>query len=317
MDKLYDVLHIGIVVGDIPVKVPYDVLDFTQDTIPLDSVQVLPGGDATNAAIVMSRLGKKAGLCAKIGNDHFGHAVVSLVENCGVDVRCVKVDPSTRTSVTIVLINARGERSFLYSKGNNDDFSLEDVDCAALANARHVNFGSLFAHPKLNRGGAEELFKTAKKFGATTSADVTFDSTGTGFVGIRGALRYVDYFLPSYGEAKYLSGETDPERMADFFIRETGDKTVVIKMGDEGCFVRSQGKSLFVRPYQVVPVDTTGAGDNFVAGFLMGLTSGWELEACADFACAVGALSVQHLGATSDAVNLNTVQAFMRRTPRR
>jgi sugar/nucleoside kinase (ribokinase family) len=123
--------------------------------------------------------------------------------------------------------------------------------------------------------------------------------------------------MPSYAEAKYLSGETEPERMADFFIRETGDKTVVIKLGEEGCFIRSQGKSLTVRPYQVDALDTTGAGDNFVAGFLTGLSEGWELERCAEFACGVAGFSVRHLGATTPEMNMGRVLEFMRNTPRK
>jgi sugar/nucleoside kinase (ribokinase family) len=169
----------------------------------------------------------------------------------------------------------------------------------------------------MDGGGTEELFRRAKEYGAMTSADVTYDGRGAGFERIRGLLRYTDYFMPSYAEAKHLSGETDPGRMADFFIRETGDKTVVIKLGGDGCFLRSGGRSICVRPYAVDALDTTGAGDNFVAGFLTGLANGWETERCAEFANAVAGFSVQYLGATTDRMSMESVLDFMEHTPRK
>ena len=309
-------LHIGLIVADMPIKVPYQCIDFTQDSIPIEKFDILPGGDATNAACVMARLGKKAGLCAKIGDDNFGRIVIKTVGECGVDVENIKADTDTKTSMSVVLINDRGERSFLFCSGNNQDFSLNDIDLAKLSKAKHINYGSFFGLPKLDKEGAAKLFQAAHRLGITTSADVTEDCFHVGYSGIREALAHVDFFMPSYGEAKYLSGESEPEKMADFFIRDTGEKTVVVKMGEEGCFIRSGGKSRRVRSYKVIPVDTTGAGDNFVAGFLTGLTNGWDVVQCADYACAVAAFSVQHLGATSDLMNQQAIEDFIRRTPR-
>ncbi len=317
MEKVYDVLHVGIICADMPLKVPCETIDFSVDSVKLDDVAILPGGDATNASIVMSRLGKRVALAAKTGDDPFGHIITDIVRRSGVDMRYMKADAGSRTSISVVLINARGERTFLFLPESIQSFSLEDIDIEAIQKARHVNLGSLFAHPKLDRGGAEELFKLAKGFGATTSADVTHDSHGTGFSGIKGLLKYVDYFMPSYIEGKYLSGETDPSRMADFFIRETGDKTVVIKMGEEGCFIKSRGKCIRVRPYTVKAIDTTGAGDNFVAGWLTGLANGWELEQCGEFANAVAGYSVQFLGATTGSMNMENILEFMQKTPRK
>jgi sugar/nucleoside kinase (ribokinase family) len=315
MEKAFDVLHIGIMCADIPLKIPYDTVDFTVDSIILDDARMGPGGDAANAAQVMARLGKKSALLAKIGDDAFGHIIKKIVEESGADTSFVKMDPVSKTPVSVVLINKKGDRSFLMIPGSIREFSVEDVDADALRKARHVNFSSFFAHPEMDRGGAGEIFKLARSFGATTSADVTHDIYGSGFAGIRESLRCVDYFMPSYAEGKYLTGETEPERIADFIIRETGDKTVVIKMGEEGCFVKSRGKCFRSRPYKTTAVDTTGAGDNFVAGFLTGLTNGWEIERCADFANAVAGFSVRHIGATAPEMGMECVLEFIKSTP--
>lgn len=316
MDKSIDVLHVGIMCADLPLKIPYNVIDFQMDAIMLQEADIVTGGDATNASQVMARLGKKVALAAKIGDDTFGYIIRDLAEKSGVDVAGIKMEANARTTLSVVLINGKGDRSFLVHPGNRRGFSIEDIDTTMVQKARHVNFGSFFAHPEMDRGGAEELFRLAKACGATTSADVTHDSYDTGFAGIKNSLRYVDYFMPSYGEGKYLSGETEPEKIADFFIRETGDKTVVIKMGEEGCFIKSQGKCIRSRPFKVAAVDTTGAGDNFVAGFLTGLSSGWELEKCAEFANAVAGFSVRYLGATTREMSMERILEFIKNTPR-
>lgn len=317
MDKVLDVFHVGIICADIPLKIPCDVIDFSIDSICLGEVSILPGGDATNTAQVMARLGKKVALASKMGDDVFGHIVKDIVEESGVNTDHIKMDVDSRTSISAVLINRKGDRSFLFFSGSIGEFSLDDIDISALKKARHVNYGSYFAHPKMDRGGVQELFRIAKESGATTSADVTHDSYKTGFLGIKDSLRYVDYFFPSYVEGKYLTGETEPERIADCIVRETGDKTVVIKMGEEGCFIKTKGKCIWSRPFAVKVVDTTGAGDNFVAGFLTALTSGCEIEECADYANAVAGFSVQHIGATTRELSVEKILELMNNTPRK
>jgi sugar/nucleoside kinase (ribokinase family) len=313
MDKTIDVLHVGILCTDIPLKIPCDIIDFTVDSIVLDEVPVFPGGDAANVAQVMARLGKNTALATKIGDDAFGHIVYKTVEQSGVDMRYVTLDASLKTAISVVMINRSGDRTFLFLPGSIRELTQDDIDPAAVKQARHVNLGSFFAHPRMDRGGARELFKMAKEYGATTSADVTHDSYHTGFEGIKDSLRYIDYFMPSYAEGKYLTGESEPERIADVLIREAGgDITVVLKMGAEGCFVKSRGKCFRTRAFKVRAVDTTGAGDNFVAGFLTGVSNGWELEQCAEFANAVAGLSVQHLGATSPDMSMAKVREFIK-----
>lgn len=86
---------------------------------------------------------------------------------------------------------------------------------------------------------------------------------------------YIDLFIPSYEEAVQLSGKGNPEEIADVFL-SMGVKVAVIKLGRDGCFIKAQsGEKYLIPTYtDIKPVDTTGAGDSFVAGFLTGLTKG-------------------------------------------
>lgn len=317
MHKGIDVLNVGILCADIPLKVPYDTIDFSVDSIQLDEVSVLPGGDAANVSQALARFGIRTALATKTGDDVFAYLVYKTLKKSGVITQYGRMDAGLKTSVSVVLINSKGDRSFLFLPGSIWELTLEDIDPDAVRQARHVNYGSFFASPSLDKAGIRELFKLAKENGATTSADVTHDSYGIGFNGIKNSLQYIDYFIPSYAEGKSLTGEIEPERMADMLIREAkNDMTVIIKMGERGCFYKSRGKCGRIPSYKAKAVDTTGAGDNFVAGFLTGLMSGWELEESLDFANAVAGFSVQHIGAVSPDMSMDSVREFIRNTPR-
>lgn len=309
--KKFDVLDIGIIVADMPVKLPVGALDFKADTIRVPNLDIMPGGDAANSSIVLAQLEKKVALLGALGNDGIGNLVRGAVSARGVDTANVRMKDGVQTSVSIVLVNSEGDRTFVCTRGNNITLCAQDLDDALIGETRHINLSSLFAHPLLEKEGGPEFFEKAKNAGVTISADVGHDNYNTGFSGVKRLLAFIDIFMPSYTEAKYMSGETDPGRMARFFTERTGEKTVVIKLGSEGCYVHHKGKGYTVPAFSVDAVDTSGAGDNFVAGFLSAYLDGMPVRDCARFACAVAAVSVRHLGATSRETTLPNVQKLL------
>lgn len=310
--KKFDVVDIGIIVADIPLKIPEKVLDFSQDTIRLKTINILPGGDAANSAIALSQLGKKVALAGALGDDGMGRLVKEAVKSRGVDVENVRMKEGVQTSASVVLINSEGDRTFVCARGNNGTLCTQDLDASLIGSARHINLSSLFAHPLFEKEGGPAFFEKAKNAGVTISADAGHDNYNTGFKGVADLLRYVDIFMPSAAEAKYMSGESDPGRMAKFFADETGEKTVVIKLGAQGCYVRDNGRGYALPAFRAeAVVDTTGAGDNFLAGFLSAYLDGASAKECARFACAAAAISVTQTGATSPLVTAENVRKMM------
>lgn len=310
--KEFDVLDIGIIVADLPVKIPQRVLDFSQDTIRVEKLDLLPGGDAANSAVVLSRLGKKVALAGVLGDDGIGKLILETIRTSGVDVKNVRLKPEVPTSTSVVLINSEGERTFVCTRGNNGTLCAQDLDVSLIGRARHINLSSLFAHPLLEKEGGPEFFENAKNAGLTISADTGHDNFGTGFAGVRRMLEAVDIFMPSFTEAKYMSGESDPGRMAKFFTDQTGEKTVVIKLGAHGCYLHEKGRGRIVPAFRVEAVDTTGAGENFLAGFLCAYLDGGDAEACARYACAAAALSTTRLGAAPLLVTPENISALIK-----
>lgn len=310
MNRPIDVLNVGLLCADLPVALPSDEVDFSADSVLVPSIPVVNGGDAGNAAITLARLGSRSALSTVLGDDAFGRAVFRLVEQSGVITDYIKIIEGLQTSASVVLIKKSGERLFLFCSSSIETITIDTIATSAFKLARHVNYGSMCGLVNLDPDAAK-LLKLAKEAGCTTSMDITGDQSLIKFDRAKEALRYVDYFMPSYREARLLSGETEPERMADFFIRETGDKTLVIKLGEKGCFVKPAGKSFVSPPFKARVVDTTGAGDSFVGGFLAGLTRGWDIERCARIANGTAGFNSQFVGATAPEMSMERVLAFM------
>jgi sugar/nucleoside kinase (ribokinase family) len=314
-NKKYDILCIGLMVSDLLVM-PARKEIFDVDTTQVDKIELAPGGDAMNESIILARLGVKVGLIGKVGSDLSGRMLLMEAEKNGVDISNVKIDKDTKTTISIVLINNNGDRNFIYSKGNNDTFCLNDIDLSVIGQARIVSVGSIFELPMLDKNGIEIIFKEAKVNNVITAADVTHDVYGLGLNGIKSILQYTDIFIPSYIEAVYLTNEKEPDKAAEILL-EHGVKIVVIKMGAKGCYIQTLTEHYFINAYDVVAVDTTGAGDNFVAGFLTGILNGWNLKQCGMFANAVGSICVDEAGATTAVKSMNQVMQFMKDTKER
>ena len=157
-----------------------------------------------------------------------------------------------------------------------------------------------------------QLLQTAKSLGVTTALDTVWDPTGRWMELTGPSLPHVDYFLPSYSEARMLAGGLEgPEAVARFLL-DAGAKVVALKLGHEGCYVRSEsGESFRLPALPVNAIDALGAGDAFVAGFLTGVVRGWNLEQCARFAIGVGASCVTALGATTGIRSFDETLAFL------
>jgi sugar/nucleoside kinase (ribokinase family) len=308
---MHDVTCLGIIVADVIAK--------TVDELPkrgkldlIDQLELHLGGCASNAAVDLVKLGVKSAVIGMVGDDGFGHFVVNVMKRNGVIVDGIKVDKRSKTSASVVSVHSNGERSFLHHMGANADFSKDDVDFTIIQNSKILFIAGALLMPKFDGIPASEVLKQTRQKGIITVMDTAWDSTGSWINLIKPGLPYLDYFIPSLEEAQMISGKNDPEEIADVFIQENV-KNVVIKLGSEGCFIKSSaGEKHFIESFKGINVvDTTGAGDAFAAGFITGLLKGWHLYDCGKFANAVGAHCVIELGATSGIKTTDEILLFI------
>ena len=159
----------------------------------------------------------------------------------------------------------------------------------------HFHLANLFALPQL-RKRAPESIERAREGGADHVARHGLGRARALARRYVSCLPHLDLLFMNQDEARMLSGSDDPEQAARR-MQALGASDVVIKLGAEGCAVYTQHSADQFPGFKVDVVDTTGAGDCFAGGFLAGLSRGASYAEAARFANAVGALSVQKLGA--------------------
>jgi sugar/nucleoside kinase (ribokinase family) len=296
--KELDVICIGAAIVDIPLQ-PVSKNIFDIESYPLNKIAMTIGGDAINEATIISRLGYKVALMSRVGKDVVGDFVINACKKDNIDFSSVNVDPDIDTSINIGLVTEDGERTFVTNRnGSLWRTTVEDVTFERFKDARLLSMASIFNHILIDNSAMVKIFRAAKENNLIICADIKKSRDGKGLNDIKEALSYLDYFFPNFAEAAELTGKQDLDEIADVLL-ECGIKNVVIKAGKKGCFIKTKNERYLISAYKVNGIDTTGAGDNFVAGFITAILDGLSLQDCGKFANATASVSVECVGATT------------------
>jgi len=266
-----------------------------------------PGGSSGIFACNAARLGSSVGFVGKLGEDELGDFLRRRLDERGVDTSHLARDRSGHTGICISM-SFPEEYAMVSYAGIRETFRAEDVDFAYVKTARHLHMSGFYLLPAMWPGAAA-LFREAKQAGLSTSLDPDHDSSGKWDAGIRDVLPYVDFFLPNEHEARSITGARDLETAAGSLRGLAA--TTVIKRGAEGVLVVSGSTTLCSPAFPIAPLDTTGAGDSFNAGFVFQFLQDAPLEQCIRWGNACGALSTQALGGTEGCPNPSEVQRFL------
>lgn len=290
---------IGAAIVDVLVS-PADERVFEIGSCPADQIVMTYGGDALNEATVLHKLGGNVHLETLLGNDEAGKAVVRRMEQVGLETSGVHMRDELQTSVNVVLVKPDGARHFLTNPhASQRKLRLEDIPMPFAEDVGIVCFASMFVFPLMRAQEMAAVFARAKEQGIVLCADMTKRKNGETTQDVACALQYLDYLFPNDAEAMLLTGKDSVEEAAQELLN-AGVGTVVIKCGAQGCYIKNSEREFWVPAQENVScVDTTGAGDSFVGGFLYGLSNDLPLEECARLANRCGAEAVQQVGATT------------------
>jgi sugar/nucleoside kinase (ribokinase family) len=279
-----------------------DVLVLGDDVTPafgqqeklVPSISLVIGGSAAITAVAAARLGLSVALAAAVGADPAGKFMLDQLARERVDVSAVV---STPTGMTVALSRG-GDRAILTALGAVASLAAADIPGALLARARHVHASSYFLLEDSLGPGLAGLLSAARAAGATTSLDTNWDPSGRwGDERLCAAIAQADVLLPNEAEALRLSGAASLDAAAGALT--AAGPTLVVKLGDRGALCADGPVRQQVSLPPVTPVDTTGAGDCFNAGLIVGLLKGLALPQAAALGCAVGALSTSAPGGTA------------------
>lgn len=306
-----EILCVGMVVVDVLVE-GVAAVPRSGETGRVASVSLATGGDAMNQAIALAKLGNRVGLMGLVGDDAQARLVLDRCAAAGVATDGLYKELGRATSTSIVMIDEHGEHSFLAPRdGATGAFGPGHVDLDRIRpGLRALSIGSLFTSARFDLEVLAPLLAKAKGVGAITIADMVMDQDGYGLDGLSEAWPYLDYVAPSALEAELFTGLTDPAAIAADF-RRRGVANVVLKRGAAGATAFVAEAEVSCPAFAVAAVDTTGAGDTFVAGLVHGLVSGFPIARALRFASAAAALSVQAVGAGAGLKDLVQVEAFL------
>lgn len=273
---------------------------FQSGSWPAEEIRLSFGGDAQNEAVILSRLGKQVELISKTGADEAGQRIRAFLEENGVSPEHVKAEEGLSTSVNLVLIDAAGERYFITNPaGSQRRLSEADITPYLDGAADIVSFASIFVSSALDIPAMTRLFRRIKsKAGRLLACDITKAKHGERLEDLKPLLPYIDYIFPNEAEIALLTGCPDPLENAARLVR-AGVQTAVVKTGAQGCLIKTADSLLRIPAWPAARVvDTTGAGDSFAAGFLYGLSEGFDLRDCGFLAAAAASCTIEAVGAT-------------------
>ncbi len=303
MERKFDILSAGLMVYDILVG-PVDESVFSVDTLHLDSVNYKTGGDALNVALDAAKLGINVCMGGVVGNDMPGRFLKEEAERAGVDTSGVVTSKENMSSVSVVLCGDDGKRNFAYYGKANNEFDGKGISDELLRDTKLLYIGSMMSLRGMEGEPLFDLFKRAKEQGCMTAMDTTWPKDGIWMPKLEKALPYTDIFVPSLYEAKELCGTDKPEEIVKF-LHDKGVKTAGVKLGKDGIFI----EDFYMPAFECEKVvDTTGAGDAFLGGFLTGIVMGKSLYDAALLGSAVSNICIREIGAVASNLTMENAE---------
>lgn len=259
----------------------------------------LLAGAEVNVAIGLKRLGHSVCYVTRLGTDPFGIYIENKLAAEGIDTQITK-DDGHFTGYQLKSKVLEGDPEVYYYRKNSA------ASCLCEEDAEKVDFtGAKVLHitgipPALSQSCRNATYRMIER-ARENNMLVTFDpnlrptlweSKSVMIRTINDLASRADIVLPGTGEGRILMGSEDPEKIAEFY-RNAGAKTVIVKLGPDGAYVRTEAGGAYHKGFKVEKVvDTVGAGDGFAVGIISGYLEGLSEEKMIERGNAIGSIQV-------------------------
>jgi sulfofructose kinase len=297
-----DLVGVGLNATDMMIRLPhYPALG---SKVEFRSADILPGGQVATAVAACQQWGLRTRYVGKIGDDQAAAIHRAEFERIGVEVHFVTA-AGCASQQAVILVDDAGERTVLWKRDNRLTLRPEELKQEWITSARalHVD-GHDTAAAVLAAGWARDA-------GVPVIADL--DDL---YPGVEELLPKIDYLITSRDIPGRLTGDQDLRRSLPAVRSRYGCHLTAATLGHEGVLAWDGSQFHYASAFHVQPLDTTGAGDIFHAGFIYGLLQDWPLPRQLDFACAAAALNCTAAGARGGIQSAENIEQLIATGPR-
>ena len=291
--------------------------------------QKAAGGAPANVAVGLARLGHKVGFVGKVGAESFGEFLTNVLRDNQVDVSGMAVDKEARTMLAFVSLTHEGERDFMFYRHPSADMRLtpEEIPEQLIANAAIFHYGSISLISEPCRSATFHALEIAQKAGCLISYDPNlrlglWKTEELARKEMLHGMTYANIVKINDDELEFLTGTRNFQEGAARLL-DYGPALIIITLGKNGCYFYSLAAEGSTPGFPIQAIDTTGAGDGFVAGLLSGLLrhlrphepfvtpDAAAMHQICRFANAVGAITSLKRGAIPSLPSREEVEAFV------
>ena len=295
-----DIVGVGLNATDTLIRLPH--FPAFGSKVEFRDSEVLPGGQVATAVTACARWGLRARYVGKIGDDSAGILQENELMKAGVEAHWIVASGCQSQSSFILVDEETGERTVLWKRDPRLELLPSEIQREWVVQARllHVD-----GH---DCAGATRAAKWAREANLPVTADLD-----NRYPGVEALLENVDYAITSRDFPARLCGENDffislPAMASRFACRLTA-----VTLGALGVLAWDRTRFHYCPAFDLKPVDTTGAGDVFHAGFAFALLRGYELPRALEFSCAAAGLACMGMGARGGIASLEKIEELIRK----
>ena len=299
-----DIVGVGLNATDTIIRLPH--FPAFNSKVEFRVSEILPGGQVATAVTACARWGMKARYVGKIGDDSSGILQQNEMLRAGIEAHWVVVSQCQSQSSFILVDGVTGERTVLWKRDARLELLPSEIQREWVVRARllHVD-----GH---DCAGATQAARWARSASVPVTADL--DNL---YPGVEVLLENVDYAIASKEFHTRLCGESDPFISLPAIASRFGCRLTAATLGADGVLAWDGARFHYSPAFAVKPVDTTGAGDVFHAGFAYALLRGDELPRSLEFSCAAAGLACMGMGARGGIAGLAEIEEAIRNGRRR
>jgi sulfofructose kinase len=292
-----DLVGVGLNATDTLIRLPhYPALG---SKVEFRSADVLPGGQVASAVAACQQWGLRTRYVGKVGDDDAARIHRAEFDKLGIEAHLLTAT-GCASQQAVILVDDAGERTVLWKRDNRLTLRPEEIrrEWVTEARALHVD-GHDTAAAVLAAGWARAA-------GIPVIADL--DDL---YPGVEALLKNIDYLITSRDIPGRLTGNQDLRKSLPAVRDRFGCRLTAATLGQEGVLAWDGSDFHYAPAFRIQPLDTTGAGDIFHAGFIYGLLQGWTLPRQLDFACAAAALNCTASGARGGIQPVENIERLM------